>query len=746
MEKEYSYSDDTLSTKYRWIQDSRDSTNHPSMEDISVQDCTFLNCDQHSSPKMKKIHQLAKLLDDTQVSTKTIKKETILKTTHSSSASKSDKKMHFLPHLQRSASFSNGHSKTVSSFDKHMDSCSYEKELFSQKSSNKAAISEVQNDRSFIEPLLLESSGISNFAIPNLSSVFSKKDYQEVSPHSSLPKKSPNQSEASSSFSWSSETVKEYLGEILKQIYPDKKENIKPQHKLNHYKHSLNLDTNIKHENPVLPENIVDEKSFISKKSESILELMKEKLFLDTPAPNLYIDPENHSNLKVKDQSELFSNEKVPISPNLTSCNNPHILNTFDTHNHFSNKSVLHKDLLSGVPTKLYSDEKKYTETEFKHENLDNIADTNQKNQNVEIQCAYDDYKHKEDIIDIQNSLKQLISEYDRRGHMLDKLINEFSVLKLENKNQNNENALKISFDETKKHAIFVEKDLDAARLEIADLKTICHDLIEVLKIKPQSVQKYYPSTPKVGNDESLKEKMTRWKTYLSPQFSPVQSTKHFGFPQNMNIHDKKEPLHDLNIPVNTQSPQQNASSVLDKQKEITPQESSARQTYENSNQISSHEEIYNLKVQLEKAEQEIERLKSIIPNVSHEHHTKPITSQDMPDAHKSLSKAEKIYYRLQLHKIDKLCSNETSNLLKNILVQLNIPFDLLPETITSIRYQLQQSLRLREFAEEVHLSLYEGEPMDPKLASKKCLGDMITKVDQLARSSRRRRIRRSIV
>lgn len=35
---------------------------------------------------------------------------------------------------------------------------------------------------------------------------------------------------------------------------------------------------------------------------------------------------------------------------------------------------------------------------------------------------------------------------------------------------------------------------------------------------------------------------------------------------------------------------------------------------------------------------------------------------------------------------------------------------------------------------------------MDPKLASKKCLGDMITKVDQLARSSRRRRIRRSII
>lgn len=110
----------------------------------------------------------------------------------------------------------------------------------------------------------------------------------------------------------------------------------------------------------------------------------------------------------------------------------------------------------------------------------------------------------------------------------------------------------------------------------------------------------------------------------------------------------------------------------------MTPQEFSTKQIYEGNNQISSHEEvmniflhfvliiqIYNLKIQLEKAKQEIERLKSNIPDASHEHHTKPITPQDMPDAHKSLSKAEKIYYRLQLHKIDKLCSNETSNLLK---------------------------------------------------------------------------------
>lgn len=112
----------------------------------------------------------------------------------------------------------------------------------------------------------------------------------------------------------------------MKQIYPDKKENIKPQHKSNHYKQFSNPNINTIHENTALLGNIVDEKSYISKKSESILDLMKEKLFLDTPAPNLYIDVENNSTLKVKDQSELFSNEKTPVSSNLIGRDNSHIL------------------------------------------------------------------------------------------------------------------------------------------------------------------------------------------------------------------------------------------------------------------------------------------------------------------------------------------------------------------------------------------------------------------------------------
>ncbi|KAG5439461.1 hypothetical protein PCANB_002035 [Pneumocystis canis] len=714
MEEDHTYSGDTLSTKYRWIQDSYESTNYPSISELSFQNSSFLHYDLNSL-KTEKIHQLAELLDDTQMLTKTIKKDTILRATHIPSSPNSNIS------VKKSITLSDDQSKMISSFDKYMESyiC---KKTSSPKSSSSVPTLTAQNDQSFLEPSLLESSGVSNCTVSSMSPTFlSKNVHQEASYCSIPPKKSSNQSETSSRFSWDSETVKEYLNEILKQIYPDRKENIKPHHESTQYTHFSNFNTNATQENAVSLENIVNEKSYTSKDSEKILDLMKEKLLLDTSAPNFYIDVSENCNalkLQKKDRPETCSNEKAPTSLYLEK----------------SDDSYAPVRII--ISNKSHIDEKKYVELDLKQTKFSNI-DPNQKNQNSEVQHLYEDYsKYKEDIINIQNSLKQLVSEYDRRGHMLDKLINEFLVLKTENANQNNENALKISFDETKKHALFVEKDLDAARLEIADLKTICHDLIEALKIKPQNIQKYYPSTPKVVNEESLKEKMTRWKTYLSPHFSPIQGAKSFCFTQNANVCDKKEPLHDLNIPVDIQSPLQKTPSILDKQNGMTPQQCSTKRAFEGDNETSSHE----------KAEQEIARLKSNALNISHEHHTKPITPQDMPDAHKSLSKTEKIYYRLQLHKIDKLCSNEASNLLKNILVQLNIPFDSLPETIMSIRCQLQQSLRLREFAEEVHLSLYEGEPMDPKLVSKKCLGDMITKVDQLARSSRRRRIRRSII
>ncbi|QSL64895.1 hypothetical protein MERGE_002199 [Pneumocystis wakefieldiae] len=639
MEKEESYEDDTWLTQYRWIQDSCESTVHPGINDMSFHNSNMLQHDL-KPVRTEKIRQLARLLDDTQMSTKTIKKEITLRAPYISSDSASNKR-EYSQEIRASGSPLGNHLNAPLSFDKHMNAHLNKNDSMSSKSS---------------KPSLLESSGVSSCTAPSSSSIsFSKKNNQEMSHPETQSRKSPN---------------KKYLNEILEEIYQEKKEEIKLFHKSNHYKRFL--------------ENLIDE---------------KEKLFLDTHDSNHYTNISENQNplkLRTKDQSKPLFDEKTDISPGKNETNNSHIQDSIvDVSYHFLNKTTPYKNSLS-ISNKKQTDDQKYTEIRSRQTNF-------------ETQYLYEDHnKYKEDIINIQNSLKQLANEYDRRGNMIDKLIDEFSALKSETKNQNDENALKISFDETKKHALFVEKDLDAARLEIADLKTICHDLIEALKTNPQNIQRYYPSTPRAGNEESLKEKMMRWKTHLSPQFSPVQS-----------------------IPANIQSPRQIIPSVSDRQKEIS-ENFPITQTPRTDNEILSNEKI--------------ERLKSIAPNVLHEHHTRPITPQNMPDAHKPISKAEKIYYSLQLYKIDKLCSNETSNLLKNILIQLNIPFDSLPETITSIRYQLQQSLRLREFAEEVHLSLYEGEPMDPKLVSKKCLGDMITKVDQLARSSRRRRIRRSII
>ncbi|KTW29733.1 hypothetical protein T552_00940 [Pneumocystis carinii B80] len=734
MEKEESYEDDTWSTQYRWIRDSCESTEHPSINDMSFYNSNFLQYDI-DPVKTEKIRRLARLLDDTQMSTKTIRKEITLRTPYIASDSISNRK-EYSQEISGSGSILNNELEAALSFDKHINIHMNKKESMSSKSSSSIPTLTANNDQSFLEPSLLESSGVSSCTAPSSSSAaFLKKNHQETSQPETQSKKSPNKSDTSSSFSWNSETVKEYLNEILEEIYQEKKEEIKLFHKSDHYKRFLGQNTGIIQKNTNSLEKLIDEKCEASKKSKNILDLMKEKLFLDSHDSNHdtnMFENQNPLKLQIKDQSKLLSEEKIHISPRKTEANNSYIQDSLaDVSNHFLNKATSCKNSPS-VSNKKQTDDQKYTETKSKQANS-------------EKQYSCEDHDKYKDIINIQNSLKRLASEYDTRGNMIDKLIDEFSALKSEAKNQNDENALKTTFDETKKHALFVEKDLDAARLEIADLKTICHDLIDALKINPQNIQKYYPSTPRLGNEESLKEKMMRWKTHLSPQFSPIQSTKPFGFTQNVNICDRKEPLHDLNIPANIQSPRQKISPVLDKQKE-TPENFPITQPSYLDNEALSNEKIYNLKMQLEKAEQEIERLRSIIPDVSHEHHTRPITPQNMPDAHKPISKAEKIYYSLQLYKIDKLCSNETSNLLKNILIQLNIPFDSLPETITSIRYQLQQSSRLREFAEEVHLSLYEGEPMDPKLASKKCLGDMITKVDQLARSSRRRRIRRSII
>jgi len=88
--------------------------------------------------------------------------------------------------------------------------------------------------------------------------------------------------------------------------------------------------------------------------------------------------------------------------------------------------------------------------------------------------------------------------------------------------------------------------------------------------------------------------------------------------------------------------------------------------------------EVDRLREALAKAQSQIAQLKvekaaGKGPEDGHEMHARPLGPSMMPDAKNAkLAREEKIYYRLGLYKIDRLCSNETANLLK---VSLLIPY-----------------------------------------------------------------------
>jgi len=128
-------------------------------------------------------------------------------------------------------------------------------------------------------------------------------------------------------------------------------------------------------------------------------------------------------------------------------------------------------------------------------------------------------------------------------------------------------------------------------------------------------------------------------------------------------------------------------------------------------------------------------------PNDGHELHARSLGPSMMPDAKTpNLAREEKIYYRLGLYKIDRLCSNETANLLKNVLIQLDIPLDQLVYEITHLSQKMGEHTRLREFAMGVHERVYNGEKMELQSdegVDVECLREMLTRVGKL--SSRRR-------
>ncbi len=48
----------------------------------------------------------------------------------------------------------------------------------------------------------------------------------------------------------------------------------------------------------------------------------------------------------------------------------------------------------------------------------------------------------------------------------------------------------------------------------------------------------------------------------------------------------------------------------------------------------------------------------------------------------------------------------------------------------------LEETAKLRLFAEEIHSTLYQGDHIEGSSANKKCLSDMVQRVEKLARTS----------
>lgn len=130
----------------------------------------------------------------------------------------------------------------------------------------------------------------------------------------------------------------------------------------------------------------------------------------------------------------------------------------------------------------------------------------------------------------------------------------------------------------------------------------------------------------------------------------------------------------------------------------------------------------------------------------------RPLTADMMPDAADGrVSREQKIYHRLQLSKVDHMERNELGNLVKNILLQLDVALPDLPDTITNLGHNLlsskedvhqaliSETFKLREFAENVHATLYGGDHIEGIVTSRRCLTDMNNRIGKLQRAYYRR-------
>ncbi|KAK9455524.1 hypothetical protein V1511DRAFT_497991 [Dipodascopsis uninucleata] len=159
----------------------------------------------------------------------------------------------------------------------------------------------------------------------------------------------------------------------------------------------------------------------------------------------------------------------------------------------------------------------------------------------------------------------------------------------------------------------------------------------------------------------------------------------------------------------------------------ITPEiDTNTSETYEKA--------IADLEQQLSELRNEILRLKG---------NSKAMGPNMMPDAHRiSPFNEEKLYFKLEMDRVDLLGVTDLGNLVKNILLQLSTPLSNLPDRIMSLRDHLIGEERYMHFANDVHSALYNGTQMDISTLNSpdedRCLAEMLGRIDLLARLQHR--------
>ncbi|KAK9468513.1 septation initiation-domain-containing protein [Lipomyces arxii] len=276
-------------------------------------------------------------------------------------------------------------------------------------------------------------------------------------------------------------------------------------------------------------------------------------------------------------------------------------------------------------------------------------------------------------------------------------------ILKSGNETRNvEEMRLLESLNDALRNSLQLEHDLLQARSEIADLRGMVNDVV-----RKQDAVNTPVSIRSVGHTEEHNQTANHSQTANHNQTSN----------QNLAVNGQYE--------VPDVSPSLANRSIL----------SNRSKSFEKAN---SSEIIDELEKLLAEAEQEVAKLKGNAPVLG---------PSAMPDVGRfKISRQAQLYYKLEMDKVDELGVSELGNLIKNILLQLEIPFSRLPEQVASLNSHLQSEDAYMHFANDVHMALYDDQMNLGPVGSADelyCLGEMVGRVQKLVRASERRHARR---